>query len=197
MTWGSNLAWELENRKDFFRGTCLDVPLYYTIKDAHHYITHTPGSRVRLIRNVGCGYVQPVHEYLVWPGEEKPKDIDVIMEHPDRRPDWYSISELPRLQAYGQIPFFEHTFRKSDKALRAKARRYKRFAGQSTRAGIYMDGDEDCFVKERGRVLRNGLYAPLPKGRDVFVVEVRQAGCVNRMGGVLVLSNELRCGILV
>lgn len=171
MTWGKNLAWELE-RGLMGNATCIDVPLFYTVKDAHHYRNDMEiGGSTRIIRNVGCRYVQPVHEYLVWPGEEDPKDRMVTFPFPQRRPDWDSIRQLPRLSAYGQIPFFEHTWRKSDKALRDKARRYKRFAYLSTQVGAYMDDDEDYLVRERERILAEHLYAPLPLGRDRYVVK--------------------------
>ena len=175
MTWGSNLVWELErtdiNQLD--KATCIDVPLFYTVIDAHHYRNDLEiGGSVRIVRNVGCRYVQPVHEYLVWPGEEDPKDIEVIYEFPKRRPDWESINSSPRLRAYGQIPFFEHTWRKSDEGLRNKVRRYRQFASKSARAGVFMDpmADDDYLVRERDRILKEGLYAPLPPGRDRFVI---------------------------
>lgn len=171
MTWGSNLAWELKHREDLQRVTCIDVPLFYTFQDAHHYRNDMViGGSVRITRNVGCRYVQPIHEYLVWPGEENPKDRHVMFDYPERRPDWRSISQIPRLYAYGEIPFFEHTWRKSDEALRAKARRYRRFAEYSTKVGVFMDGDEDYLVKEKYKILKRGAYEPLPKGRDRFVV---------------------------
>jgi len=176
MTWGSNLAWELERGHitHLNQGTCIDVPWFSTVIDAHHYRNDMEiGGTTRIVKNIGCRYVQPIHEYLVWPGEEDPQDIEATFEFPERRPDWESIRSLPRLYSYGQIPFFEHTWRKSDKALRNKVRRYRRFAGMSTRVGAYMDAlsDDDYLVRERDRVLGMGLYGRLPQGRDRFVVE--------------------------
>lgn len=170
MTWGSNLAWELNrasvNHLD--RNTCIDVPLFSTVLDAHHYRSDLGiGGSTRIVRNVGCRYVRSVHEYLVWPGEEDPRDRLAL-----GRSDWSSIRELPRLRAYGQVPFFEHTWRRSDEALRNKVRRYRRFAHQSSLMGLYMDcDDEDYLVREKERILRNELYDRLPPGRDRYVVE--------------------------
>lgn len=167
MTWTSNLRDEILNGS-FDSAPFWDVPLYYTVVDAYHYETSSKrvGVSTRFCKNVGARYVRPIHEYLCWPGEEKPADR-MAMD----REDWESIRRNGRLGATTRVAFFERTLNKSDDALRAKCARYEPFAELSTKAGIYMVKDRDRLMNERNRLVAAGQYAPLPDQYKALVIE--------------------------
>lgn len=167
MTWTANLRDEI-NGGMFDKGYFFDFPLYYTVIDPYHYekSSRCVGVSTRLCRNVGARYVRPIHEYLVWPGEESPPDR-MAME----RNDWDSIRIKGRLQYTNRCCFFENCLRKGEEALRAKCRRYERFTELSSQAGIYMVKDEDRLVRERARFLAAGEYELLPDRYRNLVIE--------------------------
>lgn len=167
MTWTSNLRAEVD-KGTFDYGYFFDVPLYYTVVDAYHYETSSSrvGQSTRMMKNVGARYVRPVHEYLVWPGDENPPDR-MAME----RNDWESIRREARLRYIDAVAFFENCLRKSEEGLRAKCTRYEPFAERSTQAGIYMVRDRERLVRERERLIKEGQYAPLPDKYRGLVIE--------------------------
>lgn len=167
MTWTSNLRNEIDAGV-FDQGYFFDFPLYYTVLDPYHYekSSRCVGVSTRMCRNVGARYVRPIHEYLCMPGEEDPSDR-MVME----RNDWDSIRIKGRLRNIDSVAYFENCLRKGEDALRAKCRRYERFADLSTQAGIYMVKDEERLVRERARFIAAGEYELLPDRYRNLVIE--------------------------
>jgi len=159
MTWTSNLRDEID-KGTFDYGMYFDVRLFYPVVDRFHYETSSArvGVSTRLCKNTGARYVRPIHEYLCHLGEENPPDRLAMERH-----DWNSIRRDARLRVIDSVAFFECTLLKSDEALRAKVRRYARWREKSDRAGIYMSDDEERLVKERKRIIDEGLYEEIPE----------------------------------
>lgn len=139
--------------------TVYDVRCFFAVVDAHHYVLgHGSGYATIFWKNIGLRYVRPIHEYLVWPGEEYPKDRMAMV-----RGDWQSIRTGGRLKALNQVAVFDNSLRKSDGALRNRARRYARWAPLSKEAGISLpDNDDEWCIKNRDMLMHNKGWGPLP-----------------------------------
>lgn len=156
LTWSSNLRDRIcalvDRKATFFDGLC-----YFSIVDAYHYVTAHVSAATVIWKNVGARYVRPIHEYLVWPGEESPID-KLSMD----RNDWQSNRKDGRLEDI-HVPFFDNSLRKSDKALRQRAARYSKWSALSGAAGIPLPvNDDDWCIRNRDEVLQSNKYKPLP-----------------------------------
>lgn len=148
-TFGSQL------RDEMVRGalTCLinDFPVYWTVRDAYHYLPDKGHGGVASVvfKNQGLRYVRPVHEYLVMVGEENPPDRLAQVRY-----DWENVRSKPLGLQILPIPLFHHAYRKSDEALRDSAQKYARFAEKSRAAGIPIPtGDDEWRVRAKHKVL--------------------------------------------
>lgn len=164
LTWANNL-------KDRIHGlakhpaTFFDCLCYFSVVDAYHMVADRVGYATVLWKNVGARYVRPIHEYLVWPGEEGPPDRLAMTRH-----DWNSIRHGGRL-ACVDIPFFDNSLRKSDEALRNRARRYARWGALSGEAGIPLPSDEEWCVRNKSELLTRKGYGPMPAWVKQLVIE--------------------------
>lgn len=155
LTWASDL-------KDRIAGlvndpaTFYDCLVYFCVIDAYHCWKSHPGYATVLWKNVGARYVRPIHEYLVMPGEENPADRMAM-----QRNDWNSIRG--RLKCL-DIPFFDNALRKSDEALRARAKRYGKWGKLSGEAGIPLPTDDDGWcIRNKQALLAEGRYEQMPQ----------------------------------
>lgn len=164
LTWGKNLRDMLvelaEDPALFF-----DCLVYFCVQDAYHaWRNNNPGYATVLWKNVGARYVRPIHEYLVMPGEENPQDRLAM-----NRRDWSSIrSKLKCIS----IPFFDNSLRKSDEALRQRARRYAKWGKLSGEAGIPLPTDDDGWcVRNKQALLASSNWGPMPQWVQDLVIE--------------------------
>ena len=157
LTWAANLRDRLPEMAQH-KAIFFDCLVWFTVIDAYHCWKSHPGYATVVWKNVGARYVRPIHEYLVMPGEERPPDRMAMVRH-----DWESVRTQSRLQCMS-IPFFDNSLRKSDEALRNRARRYGKWGVLSGEAGIPLPTDDDEWcIRNRERVLADGVYERMPQ----------------------------------
>lgn len=159
LTWAVNLR---ERIVELYThtATVFDCVCFFSVIDAYHYWHEggKTGYATIFWKNVGLRYVRPIHEYLVWPGEENPKDRTQMKRH-----DWQSIRHGGRLHVT-DIPIFDNSLRKSDAALRNRARRYDKWGALSGEAGIPLPtGDENWCIRNKEALLERKGYRRLPQ----------------------------------
>jgi len=165
LTWGSNLR---DRLSEFARDKAIffDCLCYFCVIDAYHSWKSAPGYATVLWKNVGARYVRPIHEYLVMPGEERPADRLAM-----QRNDWNSIRTGGRLRCV-DVPFFDNSLRKSDEALRNRARRYGKWGKLSGEAGIPLPTDDDGWcVRNKNAMLAENRYSRMPDWVCQLVIE--------------------------
>ena len=165
----ADLTWAADLRDRLYLlekdpATFFDCLCYFTIIDAYHCTNTVIGHATVIWKNVGARYVRPIHEYLVMPGEECPADR-LSMD----RADWTSHRKNGRLKAV-HIHFFDNSLRKSDAGLRARARRYSRWADLSGKAGIHLPSGDEWCIRNRDKVIESNGYKKLPSEIARFVI---------------------------
>ena len=166
LTWSANLKDKLPSLKND-PATFFDCLVYFCVIDAYHSWRSAPGYATVLWKNVGARYVRPIHEYLVWPGDENPKDRLSMVRH-----DWESIRHSGRLRCINDTPFFDNSLRKSNEALRNRAKRYARWGKLSGEAGIPLPTDDDEWcVRNKEKLLSDGRYERMPEWVCQLVID--------------------------
>jgi len=167
LTWGTNMRDEILAQQ-YDPATFFDCRCFFSVIDAYHYTSSNRcGYATTFWKNVGARYVRPIHSYPVWPGEENPPDRMAMV-----RGDWESIRIKGRLKILNTAFIFDNSLRKSDEALRRRARRYARWAELSAQAGIPLPvGDDEWCVRNRQKVLDENLYGPLPDHVAQLVIQ--------------------------